>query len=429
MKIKFHEIKKGKSVCVVDNVAGCYFNIAMELSKYFTVGYFSKYSHPFPMISMSKVGVGYDNIKIVNNFWKELDNYDIILFPDIYSQDIGMKLRKMGKMVWGGTMGEDLETDRKLFKDELKNVKMSVAPTNYVTGVPQLMSYLKDKQDKWIKVSYFRGNMETFHHVNMNQSKMWLDNLELGMGPLGNDTEFMIEDSIESVAEVGYDGWTINGMMSDNSIWGIETKDCSYIGTHVNKKDLPLPIQNTNNRFQQVLQKYNHTGFYSTEVRVGKDGSDYYTDPCMRAGSPPSNTYLNMINNWDEIILGGCNGEVIEPTYSAKYGCELILKTSYCYNNFTPISIKKEFKDNLKLKGCFRYNNMDYIVPFEQGGIKDMDAPASIVVTGDNPQTILKEAVEMADSVECYGLSYDKDALNRTMQSVNRIKNEFKIEF
>ena len=432
MRLKFNKIKmeKDMTVCVTDNIGGCYINVAQELSKFFKkVYYHSVNQNPFPMISMQNIGVGYDNIERINDFWSNLEKFDIIIFPDIYFSDWGNRLRKMGKMVWGGTNAEQLETNRHLFKDELASVNLPVAPTTYIKGVTSLIDYLKSQQDKWIKISYYRGNMETFHHINMNQSAIWLEALKLSMGPLGEEIEFIIEDSIESIAEVGYDGWTINGLMSDNSIWGIETKDCSYIGTHTIKSDLPGPIQQINNSYQSILQKYNHTGFYSNEIRVGKDGKNYYTDAAMRAGSPPSATYLSLISNWDEIIIGGCNGEIIEPKYRAKYGCELILKSSYCYKNYLPITIPKEFRDNVKLKGSFRYNDQDFIVPFEQGGVNEMDAFGSVVVIGDNVDSILSEAIEIAGSLEAYGLNYDGDALNRTKKSISDITTTLKVNF
>lgn len=432
MKLKYNLVKlSGElTVCVVDNIGGCYVNIAQELSKYFKkVYYHSVNQNPFPMLSMSSIGVGYDNIERTNEFWSNLEQYDIVIFPDIYFKDWGNRLRKLGKMVWGGCPSEDLETDRHLFKDELTSMGMNVVDTKYIVGLKKLKKYLKDKDDKWIKISYFRGNMETFHHVNMNQSMVWLENLTVSLGPLGEELEFIVEDTVESIAEVGCDGWSINGQFTENQIWGIETKDCSYVGTWVPISALPSPINEVNTKFAPVLNKYQHTGFYSTEIRVGKDGLNYFTDPCMRAGSPPSATYLQMVSNWDEIIINGCKGIVIEPKFRAKYGCELIIKSTYCYCNYLPITIPDEYKDNVKLKGSFRYDDQDYIVPFDQGGINEMDAFGSIVVIGDNVDEILNKAIEIAKSLECYGLTYDSDALNRSKQSINKITAALNISF
>ncbi len=432
MELIFNKIKFNAelTVCIVDNIGGSYINIAQALSKYFKkVYYHSVNQNPFPMISMSSIGIGYDTIERIEDFWTNIDMFDIIIFPDIYFKDWGNRLRKMGKLVWGGCPSEDLETDRHLFKDELSEASMNVADTKYIIGIKKLKKYLKDKEDKWIKISYFRGNMETFHHVSMNQSLMWIENLTVAMGPLGEEVEFIVEDSIESIAEVGYDGYSVNGQFSQEQIYGIEVKDCCYIGTHANIGIIPAPINEINNKFSSVLKKYSHIGFYSTEIRVGKDGKNYYTDPCMRAGSPPSATYMDMISNWDDIIINGCKGILVEPKFNAKYGCELIIKSTYCNTNYLPITIPEEYIDNVKLKGSFRYNNQDYIIPFEQGGIKDMEAFGSIVVVGDSVDEILNRAITIAKELECYGLVYDQDALNRAKKSINDISNTFKITF
>jgi hypothetical protein len=432
MKLKFEKKSniKSLSICVVDNLGGCYITIAQELSKYFRkVYYHSVNQNPFPMISMSSIGTGYNSIERIDDFWSNLDLLDIIVFPDIYFKDWGAHLRKIGKMVWGGCESETIETDRHLFKDELSSIKMNVAPTKYIIGVEKLINYLKSVEDKWIKISFFRGNMETFHHVNFNQSAIWLKNLAVQLGPLGDNMEFIVENSIESVAEVGFDGWTIGGNMTENQIWGVEVKDSCYIGTHTMKNNMPLPVQEINNNFFPILQKYNHTGFYSTEIRVGKDGKNYYTDPCMRAGSPPSTTYMKLINNWGEIITSGCEGIVVEPKYNGKYGCELIIKSSYCNKDYLPITIPDEFKDNVCLKGSLNYKNQTFIVPFEQGGIKDMEAFGSVIVIGNDVNEILKKAMMIADKLEAYGLIYDKDALNRGMKSIKDICQTLQIQF
>ena len=432
MKLKFNKIKLSTdmSVCIVDNIGGCYTNIAKEMTNYFGKVYYHPVNqNPFPMLSMDLVGSGYDNIEKVDDFWSLIDKFDVIIFPDIYFSDWGNHLRKMGKLVWGGTPAEILETDRHLFKDELISVGLPIVPTEYVIGLSNLINYLKEKQNKWVKISYYRGNMETYHHINMNQSAIWLNNLKSTMGPASETIEFLIEDNVDCIAEVGYDGWSVNGKLPNSQIWGIETKDCSYIGTHIEKSGMPEPVTYVNDKFEPILTKYNHTGFYSNEIRVGQDGKYYYVDAAMRAGSPPSATYLKLINNWDEIIIGGCKGEIVEPTYAAKYGCELILKSSFCFKNFMPIEITKEYTNNINLRGNFYYNNSNYIVPFDQGGLFDMDAFGSVVVIGDDVDTILTKAVEIADSLNAYGLSYDKDALNRTKQSIQDITTTLNLKF
>jgi hypothetical protein len=200
MKFIFNEVKKNSSVCVVDNVGGSYLPIAHRLSEHFDcVYYYSVNQNPFPRMALDMVGTGYNNIIRIDEFWKNLDKFEVICFPDIYFNDWGYALRKMGKKVWGGTEAEQLETDRRLFKSELENVGLAVAPTKYIKGVDMLVKELKESQDKWIKLSYYRGEGETTRHIKWSQSEIMIDNLNYEMGPLAATAEFCLEDHIDSM--------------------------------------------------------------------------------------------------------------------------------------------------------------------------------------------------------------------------------------
>ena len=780
MKLIYKLAKTKLKVCVIDNVGGSYLPIAKHLTKYFDVYYHSVVQNPFPQSSVLNVGLGYPDIKLVENFWNNVDQFDLIVFTDIYFKSWGMALRKMGKLVWGGCQSEDLETERELFKEELKSVGLDVAPTKYIIGLDNLISYLEDKTDKWLKISYTRGDFETFHHINKNQSIIFFNDLKVLLGPLAKTTQFIVEDSLESIAEVGFDGYSVNGLFPDEQIWGIETKDCSYIGTHVNRSKMPEPTQNVKNKFSSILKKYNHIGFFSSEIRIGKDGKDYFTDPCCfsddteiltnegwklfkdlnknelvatlnplnnhieyhkpydyieydyngelinitndkktidklvtpnhstwtyhrsenilkehrtenltgrhyiprtgiyegkseeyfilseyrnewysgnnyriytecvkedlkinmkdwcefmgwflsegsldnynvnisqskyckevkecldklpfeytiekngfrisniqlnsylrkygkcfekyipeyilngsteciesflysfnlgdgsiyennrtyystskvmanqitelifklggvgvvkelpmkgtimsvkggkeyirnhnifvvneyykninfyfeasgcrkdryikkqqykgkvydvtvnnhiiyvrrngkpfwsgncRAGSPPSNTYMSMIDNWDEILIGGSKGEIIQPNYISKYGCELIIKSSFQFDNYMPVQFDKKYFDNINLKASLIQDGISYVIPFDQAGLGNMVEFGSVVCVGNDIDTILNQTLEIANSIDCFGLTFDADALNKSKKSIEDITNALKIKF
>jgi hypothetical protein len=428
-ELKEYRFKSELRAVVVDNIGGAYVPIAHRMSDFFDkVYYHSVNQSPFPRISLDKIGIGYDDIERLDDFWSSLSLFDVVIFTDIYFSDWGERLRKIGKLVWGGCQSDVIETDRKLFKDELSNVGMLVAPTKYINGITDLLEYLKGSKDKWIKMSYYRGEMETFHHINWSQSQVWADDLKREMGPLGETVEFIIEDSIDSIAEVGYDGYCINGIHPQSALWGLEVKDCCYVGKQSLNSDMPQPVQYVNTTFSPVLQKYKHTGFYSTEIRYTKDGDSYYTDPCLRAGSPPSNTYLDMIDNWDDIIVEGAKGNVVEPKFRAKYGVEIILKSGHATDNYLPVSFDPKYSKNVKLKGSFYINDSNYIIPFKHAGI-DMSEFGSVVVVGDDLPSIVNQALEIASNVECYGINYDNNALDKAMETLSKVEEALKIKF
>lgn len=431
MNITFKKFdnKSPLTVCVVDNCAGAYLPVAKRLSKFFSKTYFhSVNQNPFPRISLDSIGTGYDDVIRCDEFWGMIEQFDVIVFPDIYFNDYGARLRKMGKLVFGGCESEVLETNRKIFKQELESVGLPIAPTKYITGLIELTKYLQTVEDKWIKISYHRGDLETFHHIDFNHSKQWLNEIGFKMGPLVEQVEFLVEDPINSVAEIGSDGWCVNGQYPSDMLWGIEVKDCGYIGKRVSYEELPTPIKLVNDKFGPVLQKYKHTGFYSNEIRYTEAGESYYTDGALRAGSPPSNTYLDMIDNWDQIIIGACKGELVEPNYIAEYGVEIILKSAYCSEGFLNVSYPPEYQDNIKLKGSFKIDDVEYVIPFNHCGF-DMVEFGSVVVVGDVLQDCIEKAIEIAHSVEGYKIEFNEGALPNAIDDLNKIQELLNIKF
>ncbi len=426
---KLQDNRNIKSICIVDNAGGAYLPIAIKLSQFFKrTYYYSVNQSPFPRISLEQIGTGYTEIIKVSEFWNQLNDFDIIMFPDIYFNDWGSYLRSIGKMVWGGCESEVIETNRKVFKDKLNESGLPSAPTTFITGLDNLKQYLNTVEDKWIKISYFRGEAETFHHINILQSTSWLNEMAFKMGPLSNSVDFMIEDPIDSVTETGYDGFTVNGKFPSKAMWGIEIKDCGYVGKQCDDNKLPTPIKYVNDKFESVLQEYNHTQFFSTEIRYTQNGTSYFTDPCMRAGSPPSNTMLEMIDNWDDIIIGACNNELVEPSFIAMYGVEIILKSNYCNEGYLNVSYPDEFKNNIKLKGSFKIDSIEYIIPFTHCGF-DMVEFGSVVIVGDDLETIMIKALEIAGSVEGFKVEYNTDALNKAVEQLTNLQNILNIEF
>jgi hypothetical protein len=148
----------------------------------------------------------------------------------------------------------------------------------------------------------------------------------------------------------------------------------------------------------------------------------------MRAGSPPSNTYLDMIGNWDEIIIEGCLGNIVEPKFIAEYGVEIILKSAYCNQGYLNVSYPEEFKQNIKLKGTFKVDGVEYVIPFTHCGF-DMIEFGSIVVVGDDLEEIMEHALEIAGSIEGFKIEYNSNALNIAMEQINDLKAKLNIEF
>ena len=45
-----------------------------------------------------------------------------------------------------------------------------------------------------IKISYYRGEMETFHHIDYEHTKQWINEMSYIMGPMSSVLEFQVEE-------------------------------------------------------------------------------------------------------------------------------------------------------------------------------------------------------------------------------------------
>lgn len=424
-----NENKSDLSICIYDMRGGSYLNVAQLLAPYFKKTYYhSEFRDAFPHPALAAIGTGFEEFERVNNFWSNINSFDVIIFPDGGCQDIGDHLRSMGKLVFGASHMYDIEESRSSFNELLQRMNLPVPNSTVVKGIPDLIKALKNKKNKWIKVSKWRNMVETYNWIDYISSKFWLDELVHKMGPLANTdlVEFIIQDPIDAIAELGCDGYTLNGQLPEALICGIECKDAGYVGK-VERK-IPDPISYVNEKFAPVLSSFRSNGFYSTEIRYTKQDVSYYTDIAARAGMPPSSSYLYNITNWDKIIPSIASGLWVEPEYKSIYMVELILKSNYSRDGYLPVTFPDEFKYNITFKGAMKVDGKIFIVPFSLSNI-DMVEFGSVIVNDDNLDNAIAKALEIADSIKAYELRYDKAAADSIKEEINTLETALNYKF
>lgn len=422
--------KANYTICVVDNPGGSYLNTAICLAPYFKKTFYHSINFSaFPHPALNMIGTGYDEIERIDDFWSNLKEIDIIIFPDGGLKDMGAHLRSIGKMVFGGNEIETIEGNRSLFQELLERVDLPVAKTEVVIGVSNLKKTLKNKKDKWVKVSKWRNLIETYHYLSWTESKFWLDELTFKLGPIGDSEkiEFIIQDPIDSIAEIGCDGYVVGGKMPKNLIQGIEVKDMGYVGKVSNK--IWEPIAEINTKFSPVLKAYASGGsFYSNEIRYTKDKTPYYTDIAARAGMPPSSSFLTNISNWDKIIPAACKGEFVEPIYKSTYMVEIILKSNYVREGYLPVTFPIEYQNNITFKGAMKVDGKTFIIPFKISGV-DMVEFGSVVVNDNDLDNAINRTLEIAATIQAYELRYEIAAMDASKETIKRIEDALGIIF
>ncbi len=422
-------MRSDKTILVWDHRGGSYLNVAQCLSPYFKKTYYhSECRNAFPHPSDYSIGTGFEEFCRIDDVWRNLDLFDVIIFPDGGFTDIGSYLRTQGKLVFGGSNMYNIEESRSQFNNLLERAGLPIAPSIVVNGLKNLTKILKTKKDKWIKVSKWRNLVETYHWVDYQSSKFWLDELTHKLGPLAESEiiEFIIQDPIDAIAETGCDGYTLNGQLPQSLIIGIECKDAGYVGKVTN--DVPGPIHTVNEKFSPILSAFKSNGFYSTEIRYTAQGEAFYTDIAARAGMPPSSSYLSNINNWDQIIPSIAVGTWVEPEYKSIYMVELILKSNYCKDGYLPVTFPDEFKEFITFKGAMKVDGQIFIIPFSNSNI-DMVEFGSVVINDDNLDAAIAKALDIASQIKCYELRYEVSVADIIKEEIDNLSDKLNIKF
>ncbi len=402
-----------QTALVIDQ--GLYVHVAQRLAQSFgrVLYYCNGWRTAFPVSERFNVGAGLEGIQRVPNAWDHVENADLIVFPDTYFAGEQAFLRRQGKRVWGSGHAEILE----LYRDELKTVMKSaglpVAPYRIIVGIDALRDYLRDNPGVYVKGNVFRGDVETFRNTNWVVTQPLLDDLASRLGPRQASTVFVVEDPIEGV-ETGYDGACIDGRFPSVACFGYEAKDAGYIGRVVDYEDLPPPLKEVNTKLAPAMAALGCRSFFSTEVRVGPDRQPYLMDPAMRAGSPPSEAYIELFSNWDEVIWAGADGEVAEFKPVALYAAEIILRSQWATKHFLALDIPDSVRRFIKIHGHCRIEGRDYAAPL---GIREVGAAIGL---GNSLEDAVNAALEHAQAVQGLELEFDRDALNSVMDSIEQ---------
>lgn len=310
--------------CVVDY--GTCICLAVALGRTMKkVYYFSPVEREYVTVREEAVGGGVAGIERVDDFWPLLDEIDLFVFPDIGFGGLQKHLRSLGKAVWGHMGADELELSRTFFLDVLEEVGLPIVRSERIVGLNDLASYLKGHHDKWIKIDKFRGNMETWHHLDYAHSQRRLESLAVALGGTRELVTFVAQDAIDAELEIGYDGWCIDGRFPTASLQGYEKKNKLYLGSVLTASDLPDEVRYVNEAMAPVWERYGYRNWLSTEIRVAK-GVPYFIDPSTRAAGLTSESQPEILVNFADVIWNGANGNLIVPEFKHTFVAEACLE-------------------------------------------------------------------------------------------------------
>lgn len=313
---ELREDLKTKVAMVIDS--GLFVELSKTLSKSFKeVLYFMPWVSAFPKSNQYIVGQGIEGVRRIEYMWDHIDKTDIFVFPDVYFGDLQNFLVSIGKTVWGGRKGEEMELYRDKMKDYMKSVGLYVTPFKVVTGIKDLREYLKAHENVYVKINLLRGNFETFHSDNYELSEPQLDEIEYTLGAMKNIQKFVVEDAYDNAVEAGCDMFTIDGKFPSKILAGIEIKDLGYMSRIMPYDKVSKKITDFNDKMVRAFKRYNYRGFFSTEVRISKDKPPYMLDFCFS-----DDTEILTDNGWKlikEVVVGDSVATLNTETKEIEY--------------------------------------------------------------------------------------------------------------
>lgn len=418
---------KDKTLLVCDN--GLFFDFALKLADHFKkVYYYTEWKNAYPGMAEAVVGTEWKNGKRLNTFdgknierienmFSIIDEIDCFFTPDIYDGDLLELLERSGVPCFGAGKAECLEMDRYQTSIEMKNIGMDVAKTINIVGMAALREHLKKNDDKFVKISKYRKTFETFHHINYKLSEPLLDTVEASLGPLKYIVEFVVVDNIEAIVEEGIDGYAVNGQYPTKVFTGCEIKDVSYAGKLVDAKDLSIGNKKVNEKFLKLLKKYDHNGFFSTEVRTTKEGKHYFIDPCMRLGLPPNALYQEIYTNLGDIIWKGANNILVDPTGDNPYGMEVLISSGWHSGNHQTVYFPEKIRQWVKLVNPIKIDGTYHILR-----LGDSSTIGSLVAIGKSHEECATKIKNMAKLIEGYDLNIKTEGLDEAIEEFKKME-------
>lgn len=385
--------------CVVDH--GLFLPMALKVAETFAKTYYwTPVERDFPSIKEGIIGDGFENIERIESPWDVRVHCDLFMFPDIGFSGMQKELVTQGFQVWGGRDADSLEKNRGKFLKTVADLGLPVPKYERIKGLTNLKLFLADKEDKWIKISRWRGDVETFHWGSWEDDEAELDDYAYHLGPAKELITFYVIDPVDTDIEDGVDTYCIDGELPQTCLHAMECKDKALIGTMVPISAIPENIRHISEAFAGVLKPYGYRQFFSTEVRV--DGEDcYFIDPTLRAGSPPSQLQTELFGNLADIVWHGANGHCIEPEPTAKFGVQAMLTTKDPRNAWFSARFEPGLSPHVKCRSCCEIDGR-LCFPPDPFGNRDL---GWLVATGDTiAESIdkLKEvAGELPDGVDC----------------------------
>ena len=387
-----------------------------------TVWYYTPYGSMFPSWKEYAPGDKFEYLTKVKYPFDYVDKADMIVSFDCSNQDLINYLRNKypDKSVFGAGLMSRIEDNRLNFKKILESAGLPVVPYKAIKGMTALREYLKSNPNKMVKADIFRGDFQSLKCENFEAAEQILKDREPALGNASESFDFIVEDILESKAEIGFDGFMVDGEAIPFS-FGWECDKNFYLGKTGN--DIPDVLRETLDALAPFYEKAKYRGSLSTEELI-TDKGHFFIDACQRVGMPLGTLYSKFINNWPELVYGIGRGEIPEVDTDVKYVGAFALPSRHAEKYFTKVNIEKGHREDFRfLSACMNDKKEYYAV----AGCAEV---VVIVAGGKSPEDVVKQIQEKSQYVSAFDLENEAvEGLDKLLEKIKQESKDCGIDF
>lgn len=402
------------TACVCD--MGMFMPVALKLPEHFKKVYYTTPTEKgFQEIGDFVLGDGFKEIHRLDDFLAPsvFDEIDLFVFPYILNSGLQEHLVQCGKAVWGSRRADELEMYKGKFYDMLKKVGLPVPEHEVIVGMKKLRHYLIDHDDVYVKISRYRGTMDTWHHETYQKSRSYLDQLTCTLGPFQDTMPFYVIQKIDTPIEGGIDTYCIDGQWPNQAVLGYEKKNECYLAVVKPMDEMDNRFRIVNEKVGPILAEYQYRQFFSTEVRV-KGKQSFFIDPTCRTASPAGEEMLDLFGNIGDIVWRGANGELVEPDITAEFAGEAYIHWTGDEKEWKCMTVPKNLPATVKLYGCAEHEGAYHWPP------EDEEVIGCVVATGDSPEEVIDAIKETAEALQDNDIRVDVASFVDLLQEIEK---------
>lgn len=409
-----------KSVLCYDY--GNFFEVAVRLSRDFGNVYYycPKVITGFPTHNPVDIGRNVPNVIRVQEWADVINQCELIVFCDAYEPGLQSYFKSIGKAVFGSGHACELENNRKRLKEVMSFVDLPVGDYDIANGIDELEEILKTKENVFIKHE-LRGDGETWFHERYELSKLELQRMRSKLGVFQTQPTYIIEDKLESIAEIGIDTMIAKGgRYLAKSITGIELKDTGFLARITPYIELPHQLRSVTDKLAPVFSDYDYRGSMSNEVIISKDMKGYLIDLTNRCPEPPTALILEMYDNYSEMVWMIANGDLPQVKHTYSWGVQLIIKSEIAKNFPSPIIIPEEYQKFVKIKNLvIDEQGVWYYTP--QPGV-NMNEIGAVIGMGHTMQAAINQVKQVAESIKGFDIKINTGCIEEALEQIRNLK-------